>query len=673
MDEARSTSPEGRADARPATPVAVLLMAAWLGLVAGYVDVGEVVLKRFALNPEGSYRTARDFLWTVPLGHVALMLPPAAVLALVTWRWPRRSSLRACSWLLATLASWFALLRLPLHLLSTLVLAAGIGRLFSDLVAARGFGPRVGWVRRSLAGLACLLVLGFAGTTGRRMIGESRAVASLPAASASAPNVVLIVWDTVRSTSLGLQGYARETTPNLARWAAKGVRYGKALAPSPWTYPSHATFFTGYWPFQIDAQWKPALDTPHRTLAEYLSSRGYQTAGFVGNTNSCNYETGLDRGFVHYDDYALTPRALLTRTVPGKWVLERLLLYVDPYERKWATLQASGAEGINASFLGWLDRRRADRPFFAFLNLFDAHEPYVPPARFAGRFGIAPRGAGDYRTLFDYIGAIKGDLTPRDYTLVRDCYESCIAFLDEQFGRLMDALQGRGLLENTIVVLTADHGEGFGEHNIWGHAHAVEIQEVGVPLVILAPGAPSGRAEGTAVSLRDLPATLMDLLGLGEGSPFPGRSLAAYWRVPAGRALDPPSSPALSEKADATAFPSPGGKPPNRGGFEMSLVAPFGYQYIRNGEGKEMVFHLWRDAWAQRNLIGTPEGDAMAGRLRAMLLQALTDDRASPAVEDAYMREYRRGLADLVNHAAPAPTGPPSRDAAGPPPTQPAE
>ena len=150
-------------------------------------------------------------------------------------------------------------------------------------------------------------------------------MAGLPPPPPGARNVVLIVWDTVRAYNLSLYGYPRDTTPNLARWARKGVRYNLALAPAPWTYPSHSCFFTGQWPFKLNSQWKFTLDAPDPTLAEYLASRGYQTAGFAANTNCCNYETGLDRGFAHFEDYPLTPRSLLGRTVPGKWILKNIL------------------------------------------------------------------------------------------------------------------------------------------------------------------------------------------------------------------------------------------------------------------------------------------------------------------------------------------------------------
>ena len=267
-----------------------------------------------------------------------------------------------------------------------------------------------GTVRYTLAGLLGLLVVLAALSSGRQAVREYRAVAGLPPPPPSARNVMLIVWDTVRAYNLSLYGYPRNTTPNLARWARKGVRYSLALAPAPWTYPSHSCFFTGQWPFQLNSQWKYTLDAPDPTLAEYLASRGYQTAGFAANTNCCSYETGLDRGFTHFEDYPLTPRSLLGRTVPGKLdPREHPAVAATSTTRSGSASNPAMRSGINDAFLDWLRRRRPDRPFFAFLNYFDAHEPYMPPPGYAGRFGIRPRTPRDYQFLLDYAGCRQED------------------------------------------------------------------------------------------------------------------------------------------------------------------------------------------------------------------------------------------------------------------------
>ena len=316
---------------------------------------------------------------------------------------PRPVSPRLVLWLFATLAIWAALLRLPLYAAGTLFLAAGLGRAVRDAVSP-GLVLQPRRVPYTLAGLVGLLIVLAALSSGRQALKEYRTVVDLPPAPRGARNVVLIVWDTVRAYSLSLYGYARDTTPNLTRWARRGVRYDRALAPAPWTYPSHSSFFTGQWPFKLNTQWNFVLDAPDPTLAEFLTSRGYQTAGFSGNTRHCSYETGLDRGFAHFEDYAPTTRALLSRTVPGNWILKNILSRGDYYDEKWIDLQSRGARELNQSFLDWLGRRRPDRPFFAFLNYYDAHDPYVPPAGYEGRFGIRPRTPQDYHRLFGFDG-----------------------------------------------------------------------------------------------------------------------------------------------------------------------------------------------------------------------------------------------------------------------------
>ena len=643
--ESTPTAPAARRPGRiPLSPTAAVLLAVSFGLCGGYLDLGLIVFKRLCLNPEGAFRSPRDFPWTVPASHAILLTIPGVAVAAVNRLRPRAFSLGAASWLFATLAIWSALLRMPIYGACSLLMAAGIARPISGAIVARSLGSRP---LRSIpaVGLGLLIVLA-ALSSGRRAVSESRAVAGLPPAPPGARNVVLIVWDTVRASYSSLQGYPRDTTPNLSAWARKGVRFDRAVAPAPWTFPSHCSFLTGQWPFRNDSQWKYTLDASHPTLAEYLRSRGYQTAGFVANTQSCNYETGLDRGFAHYEDYPLTPQSLVGRSLAGEWLLRNLLSFGDHYDQKWIELQSRGASKINDAFLAWLDRRRPDRPFFAFLNDFDAHAPYIAPPGHQGRFGMRPRTAGDYRVLRDFTTRDKNRITRRDVWLARDCYHDCIAFLDDQLGRLLDELQRRRLLENTDVIITSDHGEEFGEHLYFGHAYNTNLDAIGVPLVILSPRAPAGRVVSGPVSLRDLAATVVDLLGLSAGSPLPGRSLAACWASGPGT---PPeaTSPALSEQAEAAAFqarPSPGREHP---GFQMSLVAS-GHHYIRHGMGPEQLYDLRVDPDERVNLMTSPHGRQRVGPFRKLLLEVLTDNPGSVEVEKAYLEPYRKWLEDLV-------------------------
>ncbi len=287
-------------------PAAAIKLSLSLGLCGGYLDLVITVLGKYCWNKDGYFRNALDFLWTVPAGHAVLLLVPGLLIALLNFRGRARISQRLGVWLLATLAIWGALLRAPLYGACTFLLAVGLGRLVGDRIVVHGLAPaRLRYFASGLLGILAVLA---ALSSGRQALAEYRAVAGLPRPPTGAGNVVLIVWDTVAAYNSSTYGYSRDTTPNLTRIARSGVQYRHAVAPAPWTYPSHCCFLTGRWPYQTNSQWRFRLEAPEPTLAEYLLSRGYQTAGFAANTNCCTYESGLGRGFSRFEDYPLWPR-----------------------------------------------------------------------------------------------------------------------------------------------------------------------------------------------------------------------------------------------------------------------------------------------------------------------------------------------------------------------------
>ncbi len=166
-------------------------------------------------------------------------------------------------------------------------------------------------------------------------VSGSRPDARLPTAEVDSgsrrfPNVLLITLDTVRAANLSLYGYSRQTTPNLDRFAKRGVVFDKAFATAPWTLPSHASLFTGRWPHELSTDYTVPLDGTHPTLAEYLSRQGYRTAGFVANLGYCSFGTGLARGFEHYEDYRrslgqIASSSTLVRKVANNFNLRRLV------------------------------------------------------------------------------------------------------------------------------------------------------------------------------------------------------------------------------------------------------------------------------------------------------------------------------------------------------------
>ena len=374
--EQRATIPPSSLSARE-----VLVLAAWFGLVAGALDLAMIFVRKDLFHSSLYYEQGRNFRWVVPLANLAVMMLPGCCLALAGHFRPGAVSSRTTAWLFATLAIWGPLLRLPLYGLATLLLAGGAARVVGPWFARPDSGFRR-FARYSMPVFLAVVIAVAILSLQRQARVESAAAAHLPAAPAGADNVLLIVMDTVRAQSLSLYGYSRDTSPQLSRWAKRGVRFDRALAPASWTLPSHCSIMTGQWPSTLGAHWQSKLDPAYPTLAEFLASRGYRTAGFAANTYWCSYESGMDRGFAHYEDYPLTAQTMLGSTMTGRYLLESIARLVDFPSMKWIRGQSRDAAAVNGAFLDWLARTGpTGRPFFAFLNYMDAHEPFLAARR----------------------------------------------------------------------------------------------------------------------------------------------------------------------------------------------------------------------------------------------------------------------------------------------------
>ena len=255
---------------------------------------------------------------------------------------------------------------------------------------------------------------------------------------------------------------------------------------------------------------------------------------------------------------------------------------------------------------------QGDRPFFTFLNLYDAHDPYIPPEEFKRRFSIGAGSSADMAIVERWFISDKNKLSSSEIQFVLDAYDDGIAYLDEQLGLLFDDLERIGRLASTVVVITADHGEELGEHQLYGHASSLYDPEIHVPLLIFLPGeAHAGQTVDSQVSLRDLAATVADLTGLGD-SPFPGRLCSPD----TGLATTPPRpEPSLSEvDAPVKSAPNQGRSPVFRG--PMKAVASGEHVYIKRGDGREELFDVASDASQSRDLSELPQSLPMLDYFR---------------------------------------------------------
>jgi arylsulfatase A-like enzyme len=581
-----------------------------------------------------------EVAWMAPLADLLVFAPIGLLLALMAWVRPRLVSVRVACFVFAFLL--FISLALSFRGLAAFaapLLAAGLAVESARQFAARADGF-IAFVKRSLGVLTALCLVAVIGVPFWQQWADARATpTSQSLAAADAPNVLFVTLDTVRAHNVSVYGYSRRTTPNLERLAASGVCFTRAITPAPWTLPAHASMFTGRFPHELAVSWDRPLSTEYPTLAGTLAREGYNTAGFIANNYCCQREFGLSRGFAHYEDFPLSFGQLLlssdlTRSVCNQPRVRSLVYRLGgrhPHDR----LNRKTAATITGDFLNWLSRQD-QRPFFAFLNYIDAHTPYLPPPPFDEQFG--PRrppvdfSQPSYEEMLD-----RSKLSPREIQGELDAYDGAIAHIDEQLEVVFEGLR-RLNRHNTLIVITSDHGELFGEHGLFCHGNSLYWPLLNVPLVMVWPGhLPAGTRVVRPVSLRDLPSTMVDLLGCRERAPFPGASLARCWDESARVAADEP----LLTEVD----PGPAGECPCPGcggrGMMLAEVEPGvtipvrdwypnakeamqslilgSKHYIRIASGREELYDIETDPLEAHNLAGSSEAKPILERFRICL------------------------------------------------------
>lgn len=609
----------------PLLPAAGL--ALWFAAMTAAVQVAILAYRSLGIGE--IVGLTRDFIWMTPLAYIPFFLLIAAALWIGGRAIPPLGHPRAHAFGHALFGFLCVGVLFPqLSLWARAILAAGIAYQLSKWLVGRPGRRRGVFAVTGTTVVLVLLVGGWWFRAGHYRSERADAPASL-ALPESAPNVLLIILDTVRARSLSGYGNPRETTPNLDRLASEGALFEAAYSTAPWTLPSHGSLFTGRLPHGLSTGYRTPLDDEHPVIAELLRAAGYRTGAFVANLHYATGETGILRGFDRRVDHKVTIRQLLfnanilqtqfaRRIVWSlqdrdlRQLLDALVRFefanderLPHYDRKWAPR-------VNAEFLGWLDAEVGpERPFFAFLNYFDAHYPYRPPPEF---------------DTYDSAGV----------TRPLDLYEGSLRYLDHHLGRLFDELDSRGLLNETLVVVTSDHGEHFGEHRLWRHGEGVYAPVTWVPMLARLPGSvPAGRRVETPVSIADLPATISDLVGL-SSAPFPGVSARSLWSGPGER---PPESPVVLEDVAGSAGDW-SGTHGVRGLVTDTL------HYIRFPDAREVLYHRLEDTLQIRDLVRTRAGAVRAASLRELLGAVSPFDPAAPRVP--IVEEERRPETDAV-------------------------
>jgi arylsulfatase A-like enzyme len=422
------------------------------------------------------------------------------------------------------------------------------------------------------------------------------------------PHVLLVTLDTTRADHLGLYGYQRPTSPNLDELARRAVVYERAYSVSSWTLPAHASLFTGRFPASHGVRHEPEgslvladeiraapstirarrLAEGERTLAQMLRERGYRTGAVVAGPWMIQ-SFGLATGFDEYDDDGI-------RDATGR-----------------------RAEEVTDRAMEWL-AHKDQRPFFLFLNYFDPHAPYLPPARFAGRF-LPPGTRPD----------------PRRAAHAVRLYDAEILYMDHHLGRLLHWLEDRGWLDATLVVVTSDHGELLGDHGTWGHERYLWEPLLRVPLIVKPAGFPGpGRREAHPISLVDVAPLVLEAVGA---------------EVPDAMQGEPPPArrrPLLAEV-----------NPMSPGGAAWRARWDGAEKLLESSSGERLLFDVERDPEELENLADArPDALAQASERLRRAFDALDPppaDGSGQVVVDPVTEQALRALGYLQEASPPLP------------------
>ncbi len=493
-----------------------------------------------------------------------------------------------------------------------LMFAVAFGWTLAALWATRRDGSPLGfledlrpgpWARGVLGAMAALaVVVGACHLPDPLNLSTAHATARRP----QSPNIVLILWDTARADHFSSYGYSRDTTPNFDQFARRGVLFENAISASSWTLPSTLSMFTSLLPHQHGSGTDRAGEP--RTLAEILSAGGYETAGFNANPFYGIVPWGLGRGFATYTDSTGTMGYSLDAMRLGREFVEPVSEQLFQRSR----FNQFTAHQLNQEVYRWFDHR-SERPFFLFLNYNDAHDPYEAPPPYDHTYGHDSR---DAKHLLLTARLNRVDLPVADRDGIIDSYDNCLHYIDSQVGELLSFLQSSPEWANTYVIITADHGEGFGEHGTYSHGSSLYRELLHVPLIVVGPEVPKGLRVADTATTRRIFSTVLEFAGV-KGAVLHHSSLSRLW-VP-GYAPNNPDEPTVSELFDSSPTLAPHG---------LITISTREWQLVhKSGVNRNELYHWTTDPAEQHNVADLPENLAEIQHLEGEMISIVVRSR----------------------------------------------
>lgn len=556
------------------------------------------------------------------------------------------------------------------HMLQELLLVAVAAAAGATVVVAvrrlAAKGPRIGARVGSLAALGALLLgtiwVGVASYAFGALVRSAPASAPkrdargaiATGAAVGHPNIILISIDTLRADHLSCYGYKKHETRTIDALAADGVRFVNTAATAAFTVPSHASMMTGLFPSSHGATYQH--DDPTRfvirgmsyaypTLAEILKDQGYDTAGFV----SCSLtgrQFGFSRGFTTFDD-----RFDRLQSVPALMLSRSMLFRGLEQGRVFAKTDRDAerrADEVTPLAEAWVRAREADaKPFFLFVHYYDPHAPYAPPEPLNRR-----ADGSTIASVFEGRLLLEGE-----YTLTASALEDTLALydgeiqlVDRYLGSLFETLDRAGALENSVIVLTSDHGESFGEHDHWAHTRVLYEDVVHVPFILRLPRkANAGIAVSDVIAQHtDILPTVLSVAGLKVPPGIEGRDLTRFIgstdarreEVAPYRTREVAFAEQVHDADSARRFGS-------RYNRDLASARTLKWKYILASTGTEELYDLQQDAGELSNLAAIEPAALLSMRrlLEAWRQSLATHDRTAPTDQiDEGTREILRSL-----------------------------
>ncbi len=449
-------------------------------------------------------------------------------------------------------------------------------------------------------------------------------------------NLVLITIDCLRADRLSCLGYSKKTTPNLDDLANTGTLFTQAISVGPGTPTSFKAMFASTYPLMHGGQLY--ITDSRTTLAQVLEEQGYQTAAFHSNPWLSSY-FGYHRGFDtfedsyqkrHYQSLISKPRELVKRIIGAEGRLYEFLFPI--YLTLMPGVYYTEAEVLNKKAISWLGGNTNN--FFLWMHYMDCHEPYLPLSQF-----VSPLKKYNIVNLDRKAHHSPGILAPAVVNEWINTYDSKVTYIDKMIGSLLRMLEGSNLLDDTLVIVTADHGQQFLEHGHYGHGHYLYDELIHVPLIITGPGL-KGQVISQQISLLDLAPTILNMLNIDKPGDFLGDSLLPLIK---GNRPKAGNSEAISE-ADTIqrlTAASVGARPRLYANHRRISLRTGKWKYIYTEGEQDELYCLEDDPKETQNIIDIkPE---IATELRTRIMAHIEfEEKSAPSEEELIKARVRK-------------------------------